>query len=83
VNVDVVTPLDGPVTVAENVCTVPAITIAADGETVTVTTFGLELPQPFCQSAAPASISIAAVLIVRNFMNDISPVRSPQAIARA
>ena len=72
-----------PVTVAENVCTVPAITIAVLGDTVTSIVFGLELLQPFCQNIAPASISIAAILIVRHFMNDISLIRSTQAITLA
>jgi hypothetical protein len=72
-----------PVTVAENVWTVPAITIAVLGETVTTIVFGLELLQPFCQNIAPANISIAAVFIVRHFMNDISLIRSTQAITHA
>jgi hypothetical protein len=72
-----------PVTVAENVCTVPAITTAVLGETLTTIVFGLELLQPFCQNIAPASISIAAVFIVRHFMNDISLIRSTQAITHA
>ena len=69
-----------PVTVAEKVCTVPAITIAVLGDTVTATVLGLELPHPLCHNIIPASVSIAAVFIVRHFMNDISLTRATQAL---
>jgi hypothetical protein len=64
-----------PVTVDVNVCTVPAITVAAVGDTVSMTVFAPDPPHPFW-NIAPASASIAAVLIVRNFMNHISLVKS-------
>jgi hypothetical protein len=61
-----------PVTVDAKVCTVPAITVAVGGDTVSTIVLGLELLHPFCKMAAPESNRIAAVLILRNFMTDIS-----------
>jgi len=72
-----------PVTVEVNVWTPPASTTALPGDTVSMTVFGLELLQPFCHSSAAASTSSAAVLVVRNFMNDISLIDSTQAMTRA
>jgi hypothetical protein len=71
-----------PVTVDVNVCTVPAITVAAVGDTVSMTVFAPDPPHPFW-NIAPASASIAAVLIVRNFMNHISLVSSARVTTHA
>jgi hypothetical protein len=72
-----------PVTVDVKVATVSAITVSAGGETVTTTVFGPEPLHPFSNINAPASISIAAVSIVRHFMNDISLMKSARATFRA
>jgi hypothetical protein len=72
-----------PVTVDVKVATVFAITVPLEGDTVSTMVFGLELLHPFCQIIAPASISIAAVLIVRHFMNDISLMNSTRLSTRA
>ena len=61
-----------PATVEVKVCTVPAITVAPAGLTVSVTTLAPEPPQPFCHSNAAASISTAAVWIVCDFITDVS-----------
>jgi hypothetical protein len=63
-----------PATVEVKVCTVPAMTVAAVGVTVSVTTLAPEPPQPLCHSNAAASISIAAVWIVYDFITDVSPM---------
>jgi hypothetical protein len=78
----VTVPVVPPVTVDAKVCTVPAITVAVVGDTVSMIVFGLELPHPFCQSIVPASPNIAANFIVRHFMNDISLVNSARSTAR-
>jgi hypothetical protein len=62
---------------------VSAITVTAGGFTVTTTVFGPDPLHPFCKSNATASISIAAVSIVRHFMNDISLMKSARATSRA
>jgi len=62
-----------PVTVAENVDTVPATASAATGVTVTATWFGLELLHP-AKHIAPLSANHNAVVFnLRNIMNDFSP----------
>jgi len=66
-----------PATVAVKVDTVPAITVAIGGNTVTVTVFAPEPPQPLCKVNAAASISIAAVCILTNFITPISLTFSP------
>jgi hypothetical protein len=72
-----------PVTVDEKVCTVPAITVAVLGDTVSTTVFAPEPLHPLCHAVAPASASIAAVFIVRNFMNHISLVSSARVTTHA
>jgi hypothetical protein len=72
-----------PVTVDEKVCTVPAITVAVLGDTVSTTVFAPEPLHPLCHAIAPASASIAAVFIVRNFMNHISLVSSARVTTHA
>jgi hypothetical protein len=67
-----------PVTDDVNVTTVPAMTVAVAGDTVSITVFAPDPPHPLC-NIAPAIASIAAVLNVRNFMNHISPVFSARA----
>jgi hypothetical protein len=72
-----------PVTVDEKVCTVFAITVALVGDTVSTIVFTPEPPHPFCHIIAPASISIAAVLSMRNFITDISLMNSARLNTRA
>jgi hypothetical protein len=68
-----------PPTVAVKVATCPASTVNAVGDTVTVTTLALELPQPDITSAAPAAHTAKIeFLAIRQLMDEISLVNSPR-----
>jgi hypothetical protein len=58
-----------PPTVAARFSTCPATAVTVLGDTVTVTTFALELPQPDMTSAAPAAQTAkTAFLAIRQLM---------------
>jgi hypothetical protein len=70
-----------PFTVAVKVCTCPAITVTALGDTETVTTFTLELPHPDIAIAAPAAHTAKIeFLAIRQLMNEISLINSPRKL---
>jgi len=67
-----------PDTVAVNVCTCPTITVAADGLTVTVTTFTLELLHPPKSTAVHANATTALFTILRHSITHFSLTLVPR-----
>jgi len=67
-----------PDTVAVNGCTCPTITVAADGLTVTVTTFTLELLHPPKSTAVHANAATAQLTSLRHSITHFSLMLVPR-----
>jgi hypothetical protein len=77
VHVHVIVNVVDPETVPVNASCCPAISVATDGDTATVTTFALELPHPASQIPAAIIKTNAASFIVRTFITYVSPTDAP------
>jgi hypothetical protein len=77
VHVHVIVNVVDPETVPVNASCCPAISVATEGDTLTVTTFALELPHPPTQIPAAIINTNAASFIVRTFITYVSPTDAP------
>src|SRR5277367_4319749 len=77
VHVHVIVNVVDPETVPVNASCCPAINVATVGDTLTVTTFALELPHPLSQIPAASISTNAATFIVRTFITYVSPTDAP------